>query len=177
MKTKNVLLISIVIIASAIVIQSCKKKEDDAPVSNEFVANDNTFKNFNTWTQINTVVGFDPNVGANFHGGVITDMTRLGYLKNDQDTIKGEVYPKGTLLVMYSYNNDKSYKEYVGMAKRAGNFNAGQNGWEWFVLNSNGSIAVNDTTGDKLRGDYLMNNACGSCHVKAKIDFVHSKYK
>ena len=171
------LLLAGVIIASAIVFQSCKKKEDDEPADTSFVANDNTFADYKSWTQVATIIGKDLNVGDSVHGGISSDVTRLVYLKDDRDTLKGKVYPKGTLAVIFTKkSSDNTVIEVTGMAKRGNGFNQGQGDWEWFFLTSNGKIKRDDNTNEQLRGANLMNGECGSCHIKANVDFIYSKY-
>ena len=60
------------------------------------------------------------------------------------------------------------------MAKRGNDFDAANGDWEYFVLNGDGSIAV-DGDGNIMRGANLMNGACLGCHEKASTDYIFSK--
>jgi hypothetical protein len=65
---------------------------------------------------------------------------------------------------------------FTAMVKRGNNFNAAGGDWEWFMLNSDGSIAVDATSGMAMRGANLMNGMCIGCHQGASSkDYVYSK--
>lgn len=163
-----------VLVLSALLIESCKK-EEDAPVSTEFKASNSTFENFRNWTQVASILGPDPAVGA-FHGGADITTERYVYQNNDKDTTAGKkTFPKGTVFVKESFTDGKVIHEITAMVKRGGSFNETQNGWEWFVLNTDGTIKK-DSTGAQMRGAELLNGMCGGCHYGASIDFVFTKY-
>jgi hypothetical protein len=61
------------------------------------------------------------------------------------------------------------------MVKRGNDFNPNGGDWEWFMLNSDGTIAV-DGNGNKMRGADLMGGMCLMCHTGASNkDYVFSK--
>lgn len=114
--------------------------------------------------------GPDPALG-DAHSGNDSSVKRKIYIKqsNAQKGSNGQ-YPNGTIVVKQTVDKDGKEMMVVGMAKRGGSsFNTDNNGWEWFVLNSNGTI--------KDRGDKLMNNMCNMCHsqVKTTKDYIFSK--
>jgi hypothetical protein len=159
----------------AVVVQSCKKDDDSAeekvtdPV--QFIADNSTFSDFETWTLRASIHGADPAVGT-LHGGNDTSVTRDVYVKNDQQPVNG-IYPQGTLIVKHSYNTSGTLDEYTAMAKRGGNFNASHNGWEWFVLNQDGSINTN-SSGAALRGEEIVSLGCRSCHAFGQKDYTYT---
>jgi hypothetical protein len=96
------------------------------------------------------------------------------YFKDGQDP-SGGTYPVGTLISKWSKNPDGTVDMITAMAKRGNNFNSSAGDWEWFVLNPDGSIAV-DGDGNKMRGANLMGGACVSCHAQASSsDYVFTK--
>ena len=169
-KTTTLHLLSLFFVA-AIVIQACSKdddKTDEPENSNEFIANDDTFANFQTWPLKATLKGADPAVG-NLHGGNDSTVTRNIYIKDDVVRENG-LFPQGTVIVKHSFNTAGSLNEYTGMVKRGGNFNSNNNGWEYFSLNADGSIAT--AAGVELRGSDLL--TCDDCHAGAKsTDYVY----
>lgn len=136
----------------------------------EFIASDSDFSNWMSWTMVAEKSGPDPALGE-AHSGNDNTVKRKIYIKqsNAQKGSNGQ-YPNGTIVVKQTLAQNGTEIMVVGMAKRGGSsFNKDHNGWEWFVLNSNGSI--------KDRGDKLMNNMCNTCHssVKSSKDYVFSK--
>jgi len=157
-----------------VIVESCSKDDDDdddQPMSpSEFIANDNTFVNYKSWPVRSTTMGPDPGIG-DAHGDNDSTVTRTTYVKDGQDAVNG-VFPQGTVIVKTSENTSGTLKEYTGMVKRGGNFNSTNNGWEWFVLNEDGSI-FEDGNGIELRGGDLFE--CTSCHSFAPVDYVYTE--
>lgn len=174
-KTTTLFSISAILFVIALTIQSCKKDEDKtnpAP-SNEFIADDNTFTSFMSWTLVATNNGPDPLLGT-AHAGNDSTVTRRVYVKNNQGMVDGK-YPVGTIVVKHSSNPSGTVNEYTGMVKRGNGFNPSNNDWEWFMLKPDGTIA-DDGNGGKMRGASLMGGMCGMCHSQASAkDFVFSK--
>jgi hypothetical protein len=170
MKTKRILMLTAVLALSAVSLQSCK--EDEEPKA-EYIADDNSFKNFTSWTLEATKSGPDPALGA-AHGGNDNTVERKIYFKDDQGPSGGN-YPVGTLISKHSKNPDGTVDMITAMSKRGNDFNTSGGDWEWFILNADGSIAV-DGDGNQLRGADLMGGACISCHAQASNkDYVFSK--
>ncbi|GAB4378935.1 MAG: hypothetical protein Kow0075_09250 [Salibacteraceae bacterium] len=142
-----------------------KAKKDDGSCVFEYVADDNTFKDFMTWSNDATNHGADPSLGM-AHAGNDSTVTRKIYFKDGQDP-EGGVYPDGTMIVKHSSNPSGTVNEYTAMVKRGNNFDPDGNNWEYFMLNSDGTI--------KDRGANLMNGMCKDCHSKAQNDYVFSK--
>jgi hypothetical protein len=96
------------------------------------------------------------------------------HFKNGQNPLNA-VYPIGTLIVKHSHNPTGTINEFTAMVKRGNNFNPSYGDWEFFLLNSSGTIAT-DSSGMQMRGANLMGGMCGSCHaVASSKDFVFSK--
>lgn len=170
MKMTKMITMASLVFLGAVTIQSCKNEED---VNQEFIADDNTFKSYLTWPFEATNQGPDPSLGT-AHGGNDSTVVREIYFKNGQDPSNG-VYPVGTLIVKHSSNPGATVNEFTGLAKRGNNFNTDGGDWEWFVLNSDGTIA-DDGSGGKLRGSDLFGGMCISCHTQASSkDYVFSK--
>lgn len=154
----------------AVTLQSCKEDEE---VPQEFIADDNTFKNFMSWALEASHQGADPALGG-AHGGNDETVTRNVYFEDGQEPKDGK-YPVGTLIVKHSNNPDNSVNEFTAMVKRGNDFNPNGGDWEWFMLNSDGTIAV-DGDGNKMRGADLMGGMCLMCHTGASNkDYVFSK--
>lgn len=166
-----ILLLGIVLITG---LNSCSKDNTTNPTNQEFIADDNTFKDFMSWTLVKTIQGADPLLSASgAHSGNDSTVTRKVYVKNNQDRVNG-LFPVGTILVKHSYNPSGTVNEFTGMVKRGNNFNPSGNDWEWFMLMPDGTIATQN--GMKTRGSDLMKGMCVGCHSGSKTkDFVFSK--
>jgi hypothetical protein len=165
-KTTYVLLAAAMFCGTAL-IQSCSDDEDEM----EFVADSGTFAGFESWSLDFEADGADPALGM-AHGGNDETVNRKVYFKNGQNPVNGE-YPKGTVIVKRS-TSPGGLDEVTAMVKRGGDFNSANNGWEWFMLMPDGSIA--EMEGMPARGANLMNGMCGGCHAgAANQDYVFSK--
>jgi hypothetical protein len=170
---KTVLFTLLAIVGVTISFQSCSKKEE-TPVVNEFIADDNSFKNFMTWPLEATNQGPDPALGT-AHAGNDSTVVRKIYFQNGQNAVNGK-YPVGTMIVKHSTNPAASVNEFTALAKRGNNFNPSGGDWEWFMLMPDGTIATDPSSGMKMRGASLMNGMCVSCHSQASSkDYVFSK--
>ncbi len=148
---------------------SCKKEEE---VPQEFVANNQTFTGFKSFTKVAENNGPDPSLGA-AHSGNDSTVTRYIYFK-DNVAASGGTYPVGAVIVKESKNDEGTVNMITAMVKRGNSFNTQGGDWEWFVLTSDGTIAK-DEQGNDMRGVALMNGACVSCHAGAEVDYVFSK--
>ncbi len=149
--------------------QSCKK--DDEP--KEFIADDNTFANYDAWSLDVTRYGIDPSLGP-AHGGNDSTTVRKIYFK---DGVKrsGDEYPIGATILKYSYNSNGQVNVRTGMVKRGNNFDPEHNNWEYFIITQDGKIAE-DANGKKKRGANLNNGGCVSCHSGASSkDYIFTK--
>jgi hypothetical protein len=170
MKTKKMIAMASLVFLGAVTLQSCS---DDEDVKQEYVADDNSFKNFMSWPLEATNQGPDPALGT-AHGGNDSTVTRKVYFQNGQDPKDG-TYPVGTLIVKHSQNPGSTVNEFTAMAKRGNDFNTTGGDWEWFMLNSDGTIAL-DGNGNQMRGADLMGGMCLQCHTQASSkDYVFSK--
>lgn len=147
--------------------------DDDEEVKEEFIATDSTFSNFMTWTLEAENQGPDPALGP-AHAGNDESVTRKIYFKNGQEPVNGE-YPVGTVIVKHSSNPDQSVNEFTAMVKRGNDFNTSGGDWEWFMLNADGSIATDQSSGMEMRGANLLNGMCVSCHSAASTDYSFTK--
>ncbi|MBK6643000.1 MAG: hypothetical protein KBH11_07950 [Bacteroidia bacterium] len=176
MKNTVTLLMLTIILSGVVAIQSCKDDEDEpnTPAPQEFIATSTTFQDFETWSLDAINVGPSPSLGSG-HAGNDSTVTRNVYFNNGQDRVNG-TYPIGTIIAKRSTNPAGTVDEIVGMAKRGNGFNTAAGNWEWFMLNVNGTIAV-DSTGTEMRGGAnFMGGSCNSCHAGASAnDFTFSK--
>ncbi len=164
-KLKNVL----VAVAMLLVFAACKKSES----STEFVADNSTFTSFKSWKLEKTINGPDPLLAATAHANNDNTVVRNVYFKDGQNAINGK-YPVGTVVVKSSINPALTINEFVAMVKRGNGFNSQANDWEFFVLNADGTIKVEN--GTTLRGANLMNGMCVGCHAGvASKDYIFSK--
>lgn len=134
----------------------------------EFIANDETFKNYLSWTLLAERSGRDPALGI-FHNSNVENLIRKVYIKDNIKPIDGS-YPIGTVIVKEYRNQDGTPSEFdpLAMVKRGGDqFNTSFNGWEWFRLDRK-SLKVAIIDGVAIRGADLGNNACNRCHSKVK---------
>ncbi len=169
MKKITLTLLPMLFLFLAIGFQSCTK--DDEP--KEFIADDNTFANFASWSLDVERQGMDPSLGA-AHGGNDSTTVRKIYFK---DGVKrsGDEYAVGSTILKYSYNSNGQVNMRTGMVKRGNNFDAEHNNWEYFVLMPDGKIA-SDANGNKMRGANLLNGMCVGCHSGASgKDYIFTK--
>jgi hypothetical protein len=153
-------------------IQSCKDKNED--ISQEFIADNNTFLGNSSWSLDKTYNGPDPLLGAMAHANNDDKVVREIRFKKGQNPVNLK-YPVGTLIVKHSYNPDGTVDEYTAMSKRGNNYNPNGGDWEFFVLTSSGTIAT-DENGMQMRGATLMNGMCVACHSAASSkDYIFSK--
>ena len=154
----------------AFIVQSCNKDDnddddDDMTEVMEFVADDETFANWDSWTLVATESGPAPDLGE-AHAGNDSTVTRNIYFLDDEEAENGE-YPVGTAIFKHTKSETGSIEEnFLGMVKRGNDFNTSNNDWEWFKLNADGSIIE--------RGANI--GMCGNCHASANAtDYVFSK--
>jgi len=153
--------------------QSCKDEEstdDPTPVEQEFVADDNSFADFRTWALDAEESGVDPALGPAHAGNDSTSVRKI-YFKDGQGLVDG-AYPKGTIIVKET-SNSAGFIMNTAMVKRGAGFNSDNDGWEWFILNEDGTIG--DDNGTPRRGAKLNNGGCAGCHANATNDWVFSK--
>lgn len=168
---KNILWIVCAGLTGIIIFDSCKKDDEEMTpeVPSEFVATGTTFSSWSSWPNTETRKGADPALGAKAHGGQDSTFTRKIYIK-DNVTLSGGTYAQGTVIMKHSASGNDSTHVYTGMAKRGGNFASSTGGWEYFLLNADGSISL-DADGNELRGANLL--ACQTCHNSASSkDYV-----
>lgn len=180
MNKEKLLTAAVGIILLSVTLEACKKegctsedavnfdekaKKDDGSCKFEYIADNNTFKNFMSWPNDATNFGADPALGA-AHAGNDSTVTRKIYFKDGQGPVDG-VYPDGTMIVKHSTNPSGTVDEYTALVKRGNDFDAGSNNWEYFMLSADGTIAA--------RGANLMDGMCKGCHGGAANDYVFSK--
>ncbi|MEQ9188743.1 MAG: hypothetical protein RLP15_13495 [Cryomorphaceae bacterium] len=143
-------------------------KRDDESCVLEFVADDATFSNWSSWEQTAQLQGADPSLGG-AHAGNDSNSVRTIYFEESQSAVNG-VYPLGTVVLKQTVLGDGSV-QITGMVKRGNGYDAGGNDWEYFMLNSDGTIADNGA----MRGSDLMGGMCQGCHQYAATDYVFTK--
>lgn len=166
-KTTTILMLAI--LGSAMLFtQSCKEDEDPdpTPTNNEFIADDASFANWANWSLVETRNGIDPSLGG-AHAGNDSTSVRKVYVKDGQKAVDGK-YPIGTLVVKHMKSD--SMEVFTAMAKRGNNFDASHNDWEYFIIQQDGKIVVDN--GVAMRGSGLLGGACVGCHAKATTDYI-----
>ncbi len=118
MKKSYLKILSAVLLGATTVFVSCKKDEETTtdPQPQEYVANDDSFKDIMSWTLAAEPMGIDPALGA-AHGGNDSTVVRSIYFKDDAKPVNGE-YPVGTVIVKHSHNEAGSVEMYTAMVKR-----------------------------------------------------------
>lgn len=175
MKKRTILLTMMVAIAS-ISYQSCKNDKDDNPIPqpttpSEFIADNSTFKGFESWHLHATKNGIDPAL-MDAHAGNDSMSERKIYFTSHAVERKDGQFPVGTIVSKKTVWPTGSM--ITAMAKRGNDFDPAGNNWEYFVLASDGSIMVDN--GTVMRGKDLMNGMCKGCHTSAKSkDFIFTK--
>jgi cytochrome c1 len=159
------------VLALSLVIVACSDDDDNTVTPpTEFVAAASDFTGFKSWDQPSGPhVGPDPAEIGQAHGALDSTLTRYIYLNNaSAERGSNNQFPQGTIFVKQTVKMDGSVVATTGMAKRGAGFNATHNGWEWFLLNEDGTIAQ--------RGAEIAAAPCGSCHsANADEDFVWAK--
>jgi len=140
-------------------------KKDDGSCELEYIADDQTFANWSSWTQGAQHTGADPSLGG-AHGGNDSSAVRTVYWKESQTPVDG-IYPLGTVIIKQTELSDGS-TVLTGMVKRGDKYDASGGDWDYFMLNSDGTIADDGAA----RGSDLMNGMCKSCHAFADTDFI-----
>ncbi len=179
MKKTTIIGATALVMLGAFSIQSCKNEKNDDPTpqqASEFVADNSTFSAFENWSIGAVKNGVDPaNLGP-AHAGNDSSSQRTIYWGNSAASRSDNgQYPVGTIIAKkttWSANGGGSM--ITAMAKRGNNFDASGNNWEYFILNSDGSVLVDN--GDTKRGANLNNGGCKGCHGKvANNDYVFTR--
>lgn len=176
MRKNYVKLFSLALLSVSMLMISCKKdKEEETTPSqpDEYIATDDSFKNFASWTLGAEPVGVDPALGA-AHGGNDSTVIRSIYFKDDAKPVGGS-YPVGSIVVKHSHNDAGTVEMYTAMVKRGNNFDSDNGDWEYFMLSGDGAVAK-DENGNAMRGDgpSMMGGMCLSCHshANASNDYI-----
>lgn len=153
-------------------LQSCDDDEPEPdPGLTDFIADDATFAGFESWGTAITTNGPSASLSG-AHGADNAAITRTTYFKDGAVRGANGTYPIGTLVAKAMRDSTGTWANGFGMAKRAVGFST-EGDWEWFFLNEDGSIQVEE--GEQRRGgaDFL---GCGDCHMGASAnDFTFSK--
>ena len=145
-------------------------RHEDDPFNNnsEFVAAIEDFAGYQNWQLVDYTIGAaNPAIGGG-HQGMSTNYTRKVYANNEALNLEGTRYDRGSIFVkeVTTRENAELTEEFspqlglLAMAKRGGNFNLQNNGWEYFIIENDASAIVNQA------GD-LNNNGCNNCHRAA----------
>jgi len=147
-------------IAIAFAVPACSDDKDDTNVTpaQEFVADNSSFATFKTWNQpAGPHRGKDPAEIGSAHGADSMSIQRFIYLNNSTAARDGNGnFPNGTIFVKQVVHDNGTILATTAMVKRGGSFNSSHRGWEWFLLNTDGTISQ--------RGADVMGGACNSCH-------------
>ncbi len=179
MKKRAFTITAITLLLTTATIQSCKN-ETSTPTPtpttpSEFIADDNTFAGFETWTLTASKSGVDPAMLKTAHAGDDPTSVRNIYFGNSAVTRENGEFPVGTVVSKKTtWQGNGGGSMITAMAKRGNSFDAGGKNWEYFVLNADGSILVDN--GTVMRGADLMNGACKGCHAAvADNDYIFTK--
>lgn len=164
MKSKLTFL-TMLLMATAVVFTSCKKDDDDDPPA-EFVADNESFADYDAWTYVTERQGASPSLGP-AHQGNNADAVRKIWENNSNTRSDNSNYPVGTMFFKETKDGDGNVIELTAMAKRGNDFDPDHNDWEWFMLDpATGEIAQ--------RG--LFDGMCNGCHMAvADKDYVFTK--
>lgn len=134
----------------------------------EFIANDETFANYQSWPLIDERSDQNPLLGDMAHQDTGSPATRKIYKKQlyAKPEAMGLGYPVGTTLVKEVISNNEIV-EITAMVKRGGEFNAAGGHWEWFMLDPENGRILLDETNTAARGANLLNGMCSACHTAA----------
>jgi hypothetical protein len=154
---------------------ACEKKTSNPqPAPVEYVADTATFRDYCNWVLDSTYHGISNNLEF-AHTNGDTSFFRYVYNKGGRKRVNGK-YPDSTIIAKLAKNRAGVVFEVVGLVKRGGNFSPNGGGWEWFLLNENGTIAK-DANGALLRGGAnFLGGGCIGCHNRVSgSDFVFTK--
>lgn len=129
----------------------------------EFIASASDFAGFTAWTETTpSRVGPDPSgIIGGAHEASDTNFRRWMYI-NQNAAVRSSngQFPIGTIILKDMRRDSGGVFKSVAamaMAKRGNGFNPEGEGWEWFVLATDGTISARG-------GKELMGGACNSCH-------------
>ncbi len=142
----------------------------------------NDFVDYKDWDVVDYAVGAsNPFIGG-AHGEGADSISRKTFMNPTASGSQGD-FVKGSILIkeVFTYSSTTSGMEktllsaggLVAMVKRGEGFNAENNGWEWFVIDS-------DLSSVASQGADIMGGACNGCHSKADtqmggVDYVFPK--
>lgn len=140
------------------------------PHRSEFAAVAADFTNYSKWDKIQETSVANALLGG-AHNGSDPKAVRRIYKKQllaNADTAQAG-HPVGTIIVKETLQNS-AITEITAMVKRGGNFNAANNGWEWFMIDPS-------TSGIVAQGGDLLGGMCNVCHSQTKdpalgVDYV-----
>lgn len=149
----------------------CKSEDNSTTPVVEFAAADADIANYGSWTKTaENLVGPDPaGIIGPAHESGNADVRRTVFINKGSATKVSGKWENGTILIKEMRKTDGTLLGAMGMAKRGASFNPDHNGWEWFMVGSDGKIAD--------RGANLMNGMCNGCHStqKSTYDYVFTK--
>ncbi len=161
-------------LALSLVIVGCSEDDDDpaGPQTDEgFVAEAGDFSDYETWTQVDYTIY--PAVAEKLgpaHSANNTSAARMIYTNPESGVTDGE-YDQGSVVVKETFTWTDGTKvpaeagAFLAMAKRGGDFNTDNGGWEYFKLGADaGEIASRGTTTEEI-------GQCQACHSAATGDF------
>lgn len=158
--------------ALAIGLAACGGSNSSSPSNptepTEFIASDADFRGYTNWTTTKYSVGGTNAALGGAHEANNSEFARLAFENDSAQTRMGGDYPMGSIIVKETFTTvlgEKAHADMGGVlakAKRGGDFNQANNGWEWFILTAEGAISA--------RGADLMDNACNVCHSGATGD-------
>ena len=135
----------------------------------EYVASLSDFSNYRSWEAVDYSIGpTNLALGSAHQGSVLTHSRRV--FANDTALMSvGEEFDNGSIFVKEIVTLENGSREFaesgglLAMVKRGQDFNAENNGWEWFVLSPDLSQVLD-------RGANVMEDGCNVCHQQADLE-------
>ncbi len=164
-------MISMFLIAGTASFTACADDDGATNPPAEFIAGDADFAGYAGWTKVSGPIS-DPDPGGLLNGGAHEGtnpvMSRAIYVSNGSASRSNGQFANGTIFLKTMSDSSGRVLGIAAMAKRGGSFNASNKGWEWFLVNADGTIAS--------RSDTLMGGICNTCHVASTLgDFVFTR--
>ncbi len=164
------LLIALLLVISIGIVGCSDDDDDDNGIDEGFIAAAEDFEGFEGWELIDYTIY--PTALAELgpaHGASDPTVARMIYQNTTSEVVDGE-YARGSVIVketfMWDENGEKepvAAGAFLGMVKRAGEYNAEFDGWEYFMLGADGSIV------DRGAADL---GECQACHANANTDYI-----
>jgi Cytochrome P460 len=159
-----------------IVMTACEDESDDNGVAPDdgFIASDGDFAGYDDWDRVDFVIApvNQAELGGFAHGATDPSVVRDVY-SSDMDAFSGGEWDQGTMLVKETHgfvgtDPDVANATLLAMAKRGSDFDAEADGWEFFMMTTDATIANRSGLNREAF------EGCIGCHASADNDYVFS---